>query len=239
MIIRATRNFSQATFRVAFYIGLFVLVVVAQVGVSSGLRVIGWSPGMALVVSGAVVLASVLLAMHAYEVAMRRRALALERDRIKYNYPEGGCCVLWSNDLVGSGPRLEEFWTPEKKLAAPFPKSAWTLGVEGYAILEFEMSAEGRAKNIHCVDAWPSEAFYEAARRAITETQFRIQDGAQVRFGVSYKMPFVFRIADDARMEYELQRKLRRLKPLERLRATRFPEGMRRDDSAKQNRHVA
>jgi TonB family protein len=71
---------------------------------------------------------------------------------------------------------------------------ARSLGVEGVAIAEFEVGADGRAKNINCVDAWPSDVFYEAAREALLHAKFQPKD-VHVRFGASYKMPFVFRIA--------------------------------------------
>lgn len=75
-------------------------------------------------------------------------------------------------------------------------------------MLEFEVSAEGRAKNIHCVHAWPSDVFYEAAREALAGARFAPKEGAAVRYGASFRMPFVFRIAGAARLSERGQRAL-------------------------------
>jgi TonB family protein len=103
-------------------------------------------------------------------------------------------------------------WEIAGPLRARYPKLARRLGVEGVAVAEFEVSANGVAKNIHCVYAWPSDVFYEAAREALTVAKFQPKPDTHVRFGSSYRIPFVFRIAGAAKVQ-ESGRRARKLSP--------------------------
>jgi TonB family protein len=197
MLIWATRAFYGLTLRALFYGGLFLIVVMAQVGVTSALRSLGWNGGMSLLASGGVVLAIVLIGVQLGEVIGEKRAAARELERVRQNLPIGPCCVVWK---AGDG-EADMPWDIVDSLRAPYPKLARRIGVEGYAVVHFEISAEGRAKNIHCLDAWPSDVFYTAAKQALEEAQFVPKPGAQLRFGVGYHMPFVFRIAGAARLK--------------------------------------
>jgi TonB family protein len=103
-------------------------------------------------------------------------------------------------------------WDVVGPLRARYPRLARSLGVEGIAIAEFEVGADGRAKNINCVDAWPSDVFYDAAREALTHARFQPKGDIHVRFGASYKMPFVFRIAGASKAR-DAGRRARQLRP--------------------------
>lgn len=65
MMMRTTRALSALVFRGVVYLGLFVLVVVGHTALSAGLRSLGVEAGLALLVAGAIVLASVLFGLGA------------------------------------------------------------------------------------------------------------------------------------------------------------------------------
>ena len=78
--------------------------------------------------------------------------------------------------------------------------------------LEFEIAAGGKVKNVHCVYAWPSDVFFDSAREALLNTQFQPKADQHVRFGSSYRMPFVFRIAGASKVK-EAGRRAHTLRP--------------------------
>lgn len=199
MLVRATRTLSALTMRALFYGALFLVVVILHMAITGALRQLGWSGGVALLVSGAAVLALVLALVNAADWVRERRDAAREIARMRQGLPGGPCCVVW-RPAEGDPGESNMPWRLAEPMRARFPPLARRLGVEGVAILEFEMSAEGRAKNIHCVYAWPSDVFYAAAREGLAHARFEPKPEAHVRFGVSYHMPFVFRIAGAARL---------------------------------------
>jgi TonB family protein len=91
-------------------------------------------------------------------------------------------------------------WQLAGPLRARYPKLARRLGVEGVAVVEFEVGAGGVVKNAHCIYAWPSDVFFEAAREALLRARFEPKPDVHVRFGASYRMPFVFRISGASRL---------------------------------------
>ncbi|HVY86425.1 MAG TPA: TonB family protein [Caulobacterales bacterium] len=196
MLVWATRTVSALTLRIAFFGGLFLVVAIAQVAITTALRAVGWSGGASLAVSGAAVLAIVLSGVQLAEIVAERRAAARELERLRQGLPSGPCCIVWR---TGEG-EAEMPWELMGAVQAEYPKLARRLGVEGFAILEFEINSEGMAKNIHCVDVWPSQVFFDAARAALTQARFRPRGDTHPRFGASYRMPFVFRIAGAARL---------------------------------------
>ncbi len=103
-------------------------------------------------------------------------------------------------------------WTIIGPVRARYPKLARRLGVEGVVVAEFEVGANGAAKNINCVYAWPSDVFYAAAREALEHARFVPRDDIHMRFGASYRMPFVFRISGAAKLE-DRGRRARQLRP--------------------------
>jgi TonB family protein len=203
MLIRTTRTLSTWMLRGLFYAALFAVVVIAHLAVSGVLRAQGWGGGVALLVAGAVVLVFVVVITNAAEWLRERLRERREMRRVQQRLPSGPCCVVWRTPEEKTVRELLEQedadhsdmpWDVVGPLRARYPRLARSLGVEGVAIAEFEVGADGRAKNINCVDAWPSDVFYEAAREALLHAKFQPKD-VHVRFGASYKMPFVFRIA--------------------------------------------
>jgi len=198
MLIRASRTASALISRLVFYALLFLLVVSVNVALTGALKRQGWNGGVSLLVSGAVVLGLVLCGLHVGEWLRRWRAAMRERARRKQKLTDGACCVLWQPERFDLGPEMP--WDIVGHIRARYPRLARRLGVEGYAIAEFEMSAGGIAKNIHVVDAWPSDVFFEAAREALLHARFEPKGDVHVRFGASYRMPFVFRINGAAKL---------------------------------------
>jgi TonB family protein len=166
---------------------------------TGALRQLGWSGGVALFASGAVVLCLVLALVNLADWLRERRAAAREIERMRQGLPGGPCCVVWraaeGDQRDGAMP-----WRLAAPLRARYPGLARRLGVEGVAVAEFEVGSDGRAKNVHCVYAWPSDVFYEAACEALAHARFEPKPDVHVRYGASYRMPFVFRIAGAARL---------------------------------------
>lgn len=206
MFVWATRTLSVFALRGLFYLGLFLAVVVLHIAVTSALRAEGWNPGAALAVSGGLVLATVLGGNYAAGELRRRRAISREVARLALGLPEGPCCVVWrAKDDAKTSAMPWDLATP---LRAPYPPLARRLGVEGVAVVDFEIGADGAPKNIHCIDAWPSDVFFHAAAAALREARFTIKPGRKARFGRSFRMPFVFRIAGAARLKDKGRRAL-------------------------------
>lgn len=191
MLVSATRTASALTLRAVFYAALFVVVALVHVAITSALRTGGWAGGPALLVSGGVVLAVVLVLVNLADFIGDRRASARELARLRQGLPSGPCCIVWR---AGEG-EAEMPWIAASPLRARYPALARRLGVEGVAVVDFEVNAQGGAKNVQCVDAWPSDVFYDAAREALAHARFEPREDVHVRFGASYRMGFVFRIA--------------------------------------------
>jgi TonB family protein len=194
MFVWATQKLWSLTLRIAFYVALFMGVVVLQVAVLSALRQMGWAPGPALGVSGAVVLAAVLAGHFALRYRAGLEAKKLDRKRATLGLPHGPCCVVWA-----AGPGDDIPWDVEGQFQLDYPEVAQRLKIEGVAVVEFQVDPEGRAKNIHCVDVWPAPVFYEAAVAALRAARFRPASARGLRFGPSYRVPFVFRIRGASR----------------------------------------
>lgn len=213
MLVRATRTVSALTMRVLVYGALFIFVVVLHLALTSALREQGVNGGVSLFVSGAAVLGLVLVLFNLLERAREWRASRREMQRVRQRLPGGPICVIWrAPDNAADADDAAMPWDVVGPLKARYPKLARSLGVEGLAIAAFEVSAEGRAKNIHCVDAWPSDVFYEAAREALEHARFAPKHDVHVRFGASYRIPFVFRISGAANLK-DRGRRARTLRP--------------------------
>lgn len=212
MLISATRTVSTLTMRALFYGALFVVVVLTHLALTSALRAQGWGGSASLLTSGAAVLAFVLIAVHVAEWLRERMAAHREMQRVKQRLPHGPCCVVWKN--VEPAQESEEAmpWEVVGPLRARYPKLARRLGVEGVAVADFEIGAGGVVKNVHCAYAWPSDVFFDAAREALLIAKFQPKSDQHVRFGSSYRMPFVFRIAGASKLS-ESGRRARTLRP--------------------------
>ncbi|ANP46643.1 energy transducer TonB [Candidatus Viadribacter manganicus] len=219
MLIRTTRMLSTWALRALFYAALFGVVVVAHLAISGALRAQGWNSSMSLLVAGGAVLILVILATNLSEWTRDRLRERREMERVKQRLPNGPCCVIWHAPeektvrqlLSEEDDHSEMPWDVAGPLRARYPRLARRLGIEGVAIAEFEVGADGRAKNINCVDAWPSDVFYDAAREALQHARFQAKD-VHVRYGASYKMPFVFRISGASKAR-DSGRRARKLRP--------------------------
>lgn len=220
MLVRATRTLSTWTLRALFYAALFAVVVVAHLAINSMLRQQGLGSGVSLLIAGVIVLVLVIVVSNGAEWLRDRLRERREMERVKQRLPSGPCCVVWRAPEEKTVRQLIEAeesdhsdmpWDVVGPLRARYPKLARRLGIEGIAIAEFEVGADGRAKNINCVDAWPSDVFYESAREALLHAKFQPKD-VHVRFGASYRMPFVFRIAGASRTR-DGGRRARTLRP--------------------------
>jgi TonB family protein len=198
MLVRATRTLSALTVRGLFYGGLFVLVVVLHLGLTGALRGLGAGPSVSLFVSGVIILALVLVLVNASDWLTERTDAHREMQRLRQHLPSGSCCVIWRASDPAARAEAAMPWELASPLRARYPKLARRLGIEGVAIVEFEIAAGGKAKNIECIDVWPSVVFYDAARQALELAVFQPKQDEHVRFGASYRIPFVFRIAGAA-----------------------------------------
>jgi TonB family protein len=196
MLVKATRTISALLLRALIYLGLFSLVVLLHIAITESLRAQGLGGVFSLTVSGAVILGVVLLAFSAGEWLREQRAVRLEAARVRLRLP-GPCCVLWNDDDSGAEDAMQ--WTMIGPLRARFPPLLQRLEIEGLAIVDFEISAEGRAKNFRCIHAWPIDAVYEAAREGLLRARFEPKPDIHVHHGVSYQLPIVFRLRAPAR----------------------------------------
>jgi TonB family protein len=219
MLIQTTKTLSTWTMRALFYAALFAVVVLSHLAITTLLLSQGWGGGVAMLIAGAVVLAFVIVVFSAGEWLRDRLRERREMQRVKARLPSGPC-VVWNAPAEKSVRQLIEAdeddhsdmpWDVVGPLRARYPKLARRLGIEGIAIAEFEVGADGRAKNINCVDAWPSDVFYESAREALLHAKFKPKD-VHIRFGASYKMPFVFRISGASKAR-DAGRRARTLRP--------------------------
>lgn len=212
MLIWAKRTFSTLSLRALFYGALFLVVVVVHVGLTTALRALGWNGGASLFASGAVVLMLVLALTNFGDWIRERRAAGREMQRIRQGLPIGPCCVVWKSADSHDSAAEAMPWDVVGHLRARYPKLAQRLGIEGVAVADFEINAQGEAKNIHCVYAWPSDVFFEAAREALAHARFSPKPDTHPRFGSSFRMPFVFRISGAAQVK-ERGRRARVLRP--------------------------
>jgi len=212
MLVSATRTVSTFTLRALFYVGLFLVVVAAHLAITGALRAQDWQAGTAQLTSGAIVLALVVVLMHVADWVRERMAEHREMQRVRQRLPSGPCCVIWKTSEAPAESEDAMPWQIAGTLRARYPKLARRLGVEGVAIAEFEVGAGGVVKNVHCAYAWPSDVFFDAAREALLRAKFEPKPDTHVRFGASYKIPFVFRIAGASKLR-DHGRRARQLRP--------------------------
>jgi TonB family protein len=212
MLVQTTRTLSTWALRGAFYAGLFFVVVVLHLALTGALRQQGWSGSASLLASGAAVLGLVLLIVNVADWVREKRAAHREIQRMKQGLPSGPCCVVWKSGEPAEESEDTMPWEIAGPLRARYPRLARRLGVEGVAVAEFEVGVGGVVKNVHCVYAWPSDVFFEAAREALLVAKFQPKADTHVRFGSSYRIPFVFRIAGAAKL-HDRGRRARKLNP--------------------------
>jgi TonB family protein len=210
MQVSATRRALNLTVAGLTLAGVFVGVLVLQGAVLGALRNAGMAGGTALLASGAIAFVVVVGGFGLWNTWLAYDRVRAEDERDRLQLPEGPCCVIWRG-----GDEAEWPWALAAPLRVHFPRIARRFGIEGVVIVDFNISPEGRVTNIHCLDVWPSPVFYAAAKDALKEARFVVREGAQPRFGPSYRMPFVFRIQGSARVtdRGRRARKRRAVKP--------------------------
>ncbi len=212
MLVSATRTVSALTLRAVFYATLFVVVVVLHLSLTGILRAQGLNGGVSLFASGVAVLGLVLLLVNLAEWAREKRAARIEILRMRQGLPSGPCCVVWKTSEAAESDEAMP-WRLVGVLRARYPKLARRLGIEGVTVVEFEIGAGGVVKNAHCIYAWPSDVFFEAAREALIRARFEPKPDVHVRFGASYRMPFIFRISGAVRLTHS-GRRAERMRPV-------------------------
>jgi len=74
-----------------------------------------------------------------------------------------------------------------------YPHSAFQRGIEGYVIVQFDLTEQGTTSNSIILEASPAEVFNESALKTVSEYRFlpRIVDGKRVFVqGLAYKVKF-------------------------------------------------
>jgi TonB family protein len=217
MRVSATRRATDLAGGLLFLAVVFVGVIVLQGAVNGALRNAGVAGGLALLLSGAAAFGAVVGGFGFYRFwgAMTARRADAERERL--GLPDGPTCIVWRGEEGAEMP-----WALTQPIRVHFPKIARRFGIEGVAVVEFDIAPEGQVKNIHCIDAWPADIFYDAAHAALKDARFVVRDGERPRFGPSYRMPFVFRIQGAARVTDRGRRARRGAKPKSSAASTGF-----------------
>jgi len=183
------RRVSAFAARALFLAVLFLAVVIAQVALTTAIVALGLSSQWALLASGALISLVVAIVVFVLNRRLRQRLKILERERERLALPAGPCCVV-----APAGADAPAAWILTAPISARFPSVARALGIEGYAIVEFEIGPDGAPRSMHCVDVWPAPICFDAAKEALVEARFAPAPGVQPRFGASFQAPFVFRI---------------------------------------------
>lgn len=212
MLVRATRTLSTWILRTLFYAALFLIVVIVHVALTTALRQRGWNGSMSLLTSGAIVLMVVLMLVQLAAWLQNWLHERRELTRFRLKLPIGPTCVIWKP--AADAERTSTMpWELIGPMRARYPALLRRLQIEGYAVAEFEVSAAGLAKNIHLVDAWPSDLFFASAKQALEHARFQPSLDEHVRYGATYRMPFIFRLNGLSTLN-EKEARARTLRPI-------------------------
>lgn len=104
--------------------------------------------------------------------------------------------------VIRSGGLIEGDFMPLVQVAPEYPRAAANLGIEGFATVEFTVTATGSTRNVVVIDAikkdgTPTSIFDRAAVQAAERFKYqpRVEDGVAIEVhGV--KNRFVFELAD-------------------------------------------
>ena len=101
-----------------------------------------------------------------------------------------------SSELTGEGFRLSASdgeYLPIVQVAPSYPRRAQQRGTEGYVLLEFTVTAQGRVADPRVIESEPSDVFDRAALDAVKRYRYepRVQDGEPVAVeGVQHLITF-------------------------------------------------
>lgn len=111
-----------------------------------------------------------------------------------------GAVFTGSNAYAGDWTSYEfecgEGWGPSKQVAPTYPKRAQQRGLEGYIVMNFSVTPEGKVEDIVVEDAKPAKAFVRSATHALSSTEFQpcVLEGVATRLtNVSIKYDFNLR----------------------------------------------
>jgi len=124
---------------------------------------------------------------------------AVLRPLVRYYLSDGNDVSLGQNYLnayalaVADRESFDPEETPLVRYAAIYPRAALVQGVEGYVILEFRVSSEGRVENAVVIEESPKGVFSEAALVAASHFLYtpKVVDGERVAVeGVRNRITF-------------------------------------------------
>ena len=104
-----------------------------------------------------------------------------------------------ANFDIGDAPADGDIM-PLVRVPAQYPRNAASRGIEGWVILEFDVTPEGTTENVHVIDSDPKNIFDRAAIRAVEKFKYKpkIVNGQPTKqFNVKFK--YSFALADDDR----------------------------------------
>lgn len=102
------------------------------------------------------------------------------------------------NDGPAFGGPTDGGYLPLVRVAPAYPRSAITRGVEGYTVVEFDITAEGTVKNPRILVAYPTSIFNASSLKAIQKFKYKphVENGvARPVFGVRNK--FTYRLGEE------------------------------------------
>lgn len=63
-------------------------------------------------------------------------------------------------------------WGPTKSEAPSYPRRAQERGIQGYIVMSFSVTTDGKVEDIRVTEAQPERAFVRAATRAVESLEF-------------------------------------------------------------------
>jgi protein TonB len=97
------------------------------------------------------------------------------------------------NDGPVFGGPIDGGYLPLVRVSPAYPRNAITRGVEGYTVVEFDITAEGTVKNPRILVAYPTSIFNASSLKAIQKFKYKphVENGvAQPVFGVRNKFTY-------------------------------------------------
>jgi TonB family protein len=187
MLISAARRAFELTRTALVLVLVFVLVAALNGALSVALRGAGLGVGPALLISGAVVFAAVVGGWAGYRTARASESLRDMRNRERLGLPSGPYCLAWREH------ERDPDWRALQPVRVRYPRLARRYGLEGLAIVAFEIGEDGRVGSIRTIECWPAPMFRDAVVAALKQARFA--PGKR-----SYQMPFVFRLRGGERV---------------------------------------
>ena len=86
-------------------------------------------------------------------------------------------------------------YSATKSAAPSYPRRAESRGIEGYAVVQFTITTEGKIENIEVIESEPKGVFDRSAIKAVNNHQFDpcIENGQTVEI-TDKKLKFTFKL---------------------------------------------